>query len=191
MKDLLKLLLFILYTLSIFIVKNPIWIVISMIINLISMYIFKVNIKKAIIGLLKISILIIVTVIFNILLVNIETAISIGIKLLLVYNITYTFSNILTYTSLANAIEILMYPIKIFGVNPKDIGLLVCMAIAFIPILSDEINQIKNVLIVKGFDLRFSNIIKNLNLILKPFFISLLQRVSELEISLKSKAYQE
>lgn len=89
----------------------------------------------------------------------------------------------MSYTNLANAIEILVYPLKIFKVKPKEIGLIICMAVVFIPILKNELIEIKDALYIKG--------TKKIRYILKVFFISVLQRIDELEISLKAKAYEE
>lgn len=128
-------------------------------------------------------IFILFTVLINIIASDINLGILIGIRLILVCNITYTFSKVLSYNEFANAIEILSYPLKIFGIKPKDMGLLMCMAIAFIPIFKDELQQIKNALYIKG--------TRKIKYILQIFFISVFKRIGELEMSLKAKAYEE
>lgn len=128
-------------------------------------------------------IFILFTVFINIIVADINLGVLIGIRLILVCNITYTFSRVLSYTQFANAIEHLSYPLKIFNIKPKDVGLLVCMAIAFIPIFKDELQQIKNALYIKG--------TKKIKYILQIFFISVFKRINDLEMSLKSKAYEE
>jgi len=62
-----------------------------------------------------------------------------------------------------------------------------CIGIAFLPILQNEIVQIRECLTAKGLNTKGINLLKNLNLILKPFLISVLERVNEIEMSLKSK----
>ena len=57
--------------------------------------------------------------------------------------------------------------------------------------MKDELLQIKNVLKVKGIKPTNFNLLKNLSLIFKPFFISVLQRLNEVEMSLKVKGWQE
>ena len=91
----------------------------------------------------------------------------------------------------AELIEKIVYPHKIFKINPKDVSLMVTIALSFIPIMKDEIRQIKNVLNAKGIYPSNTNLIKNASLIFKPFFISILQRTNEIEMSLKAKGYQE
>ena len=189
MKAVVKFIVFLAYTLSIFMVKPTWWLVICACINLGLIILLKINIKKAIIALSKLSILILIIVIFNIILVDLKTAILTGIKLLLVWNSTYIFVKIFSYRELTKAIEILSSPIKIFGKNPKDIALMASIGTAFLPILKDEIMQIKEGLTAKGFNARGINLVKNLNLILKPFLISVLERINEMEMSLRSKGY--
>ena len=114
-----------------------------------------------------------------------------GVRLVLVCNLTYTFSRTISNTEIGDVIEKLVYPLKIFKINPKEIGLMVTIALSFIPIMKAELSQIKNVLKVKGIKPTKINLLKNLNLIFRPFFVSVLQRLNEIEMSLKAKGYQE
>lgn len=191
MKNVIKFIIFLIYTILIFLIKEYLWLVPVLAINIILMIILKINAKKAIKNLLKLSIFVLFTMVINIAIMDFNYGLLIGIKLFLVCNITYTFSKVLSYTEFATVIEKLLYPLKIFGVNPKDIGLMMCMGLTFIPILKEELEQIKNVLKVKGFKFNFINMLKNNSLIFKPFFISILERLNELECLLKAKGYQE
>lgn len=191
MKSILKFIIFLIYIVSIFMLQSYLWIIAFFAINIIMMLILKVNFRKATLYIYKVSFVILLTAIFNILLANVETAVVITTKLLLAINTTYIFSNVFSYKELAWVIEVCFYPIKFFGGNSKDIGLIICICIAFIPILSDELRTIKDVFAVKGFKMNLVNIANNLSLIIKPFLVSIFQRVNELEISIKSKAYQE
>ena len=191
MKSVLKFVVFLAYTLSIFIVQPGWWLAICACVNLGLMIGLKINLKKAIIALFKLSILILIIVIFNILFANLQTAVLTGIKLILVWNSTYIFITIFSYRELTKTIEILAKPVKIFRRNPKDVALMACIGIAFLPILGNEIKQIREGLIVKGLNVNGINLIKNLKLVLRPFLISVLERVNEIEMSIKSKGYQE
>jgi len=68
---------------------------------------------------------------------------------------------------------------------------MIMIALSFIPIMKDEISGIKNILKVKGIYPSNFNLIKNYSLVFKPFFVSILQRINEIEMSLKAKGYQE
>lgn len=150
------------------------------------MIVVKVNIVKAIQNLLAISPLILLATIINIFVVEPKYGILIGVRLILVCNITYTFSKVLSPVQIAKVIEMLVYPLKIFRINPADIGLIVTIGISFLPILRDTFNQNMMALKVKGVKLKPTNIIVSL----RPIFISTLKRVDEIEYALKAKGYQ-
>ena len=190
MKNILKFILFLIYVIGIFFVNNYYILGAIIVINILLLLITKINIKKATINILKLLPFILFTSLINLLLVNLESAILISIRLIIVCNISYIFSKTITYLEFSEMIEKIFYPLKIFKINPKDISLIVTIALSFMPILKDELFQIKNVLKVKGIKLTKINLIKNMNLIFKPFFVSVLQRINEIEMSLKEKGYQ-
>lgn len=181
--------LFLIYTCLIFFIKEYYLLCIVLVINIILMIIVKENIKKAIISLLKITPFIIFTTVINIAFSGISYGILIGIRLMLVCNITYIYAKKMTPGKLQYVIEILLKPLKIFKINSKEIGIIVCIGIAFIPIIQREITEIKYSLKSKGFDLRFTNIIKKPNYILTPLLTQVIKRVGQIEQSLLSKGY--
>lgn len=191
MKNLIKFILFLIYTIGIFFINNYIALGIIAIFNIILMLLIKINIKNAGNNILKLLPFILFTIIVNILFADLEFGLLIGVRLTLVCNLSYIFSKTITYLEFGGIVEKLVYPFKIFGINPKEIGLVTTIAISFVPIMKSEILQLKNVLKIKGIKPTNFNLIKNLNLIFKPFFISVLQRLNEVEMSLKSKGWQE
>lgn len=190
LKNVVKFILFLIYTISIFFIKNYILLTLILFINISLMIISKINIKKAIKSLIKLMPFILFTVVINIIFVDLEFAILIGVRLILVCNISYVFSKTISYTEFGEVIEKLLFPLKIFKVNPKEIGIIITIALSFMPILKDELLQIKNSLKAKGMNMTNINLIKNANLIFKPFFISVLQRINEVEMSLRAKGYE-
>ena len=118
-------------------------------------------------------------------------AIQIGIRLILVCHMTYLFGKTTTTMQIAKAVKQLLYPLKWIGVNIDNIGIMVSLAITFIPIIKQEMEQIRYSLKAKGFDMRFKNQVKHINYIMAPLFYSLLRKVSKLEEALKSKGYVE
>lgn len=188
--NIIKFVFFLLYIISIFFIKNNIALIGALIINIILILIYKINLKKLLNSLSKISIFVLITALINVFVVDINYAILIGIKLILVCSITYIFSTTLSYMEFATVIEILSYPLKLIGVNPKDIGLLITIALSFIPILKEELSRIKYVLLVKGFKINTINILKNTNIIFQPLFVSIMERINEIEYSLKAKGYE-
>ena len=190
LKNIVKFILFLIYTISIFFIKNYILLTLILFINISLMLISKININKAIKNLIKLMPFILFTVVINIIFVDLKFAILIGVRLILVCNISYVFSKTISYTEFGEVIEKLLFPLKIFKVNPKEIGIIITIALSFMPILKDELLQIKNSLKAKGMNMTNINLIKNANLIFKPFFVSVLQRINEVEMSLRAKGYE-
>jgi len=187
MKNVIKLVLFLVYTIAIFLVKHDIFTVIVLGVNLLLTLLLKISIREEIANLLGISIFVVLTATINAIFVDVRTGIMIGIKLLLVCNITYIFSKMLNYTELAEALEKILSIFKVLKINPKNISIMVCICISFIPTIKKQIKQVRVALKAKGVKLN----LKNAGLIFEPVVISLLKRVDEIESSLKAKAYQE
>ena len=191
MKNLIIFILFLLYTIGIFFIENYIILGCLFLFNLSIAIVLKINLFQMLKYLLKLLPLIIFTSIINLLFADLKFSILIGIRLILVCNTSYIYSKTISYIEFSEIIEKIVFPLKIFRVNPKDIGIIITIGISFIPIMKDEIYTMKNVLKVKGIKPTNFSIIKNLNLIFKPFFISIFQRINEIEMSLKAKGYQE
>lgn len=188
--NIIKFIFFLTYVILIFFIKSNIALIGALTINIILIIVYKINLNNLINNIIKIFIFVLITAIINAFAVNINYAILIGIKLVLVCIMTYIFSKVLSYMEFATVIEDLAYPLKFVGINPKDLGLLITIAISFIPILREELERIKYVLMIKGFKINTINIIKNMNIIFKPLFVSIMERINEIEYSLKAKGYQ-
>lgn len=186
MKDVIKIILFLAYTISIFLVKHDIFTIIVLGTNLLLTLALKISIKEQIGNILGIMLLAILTAVINAIVVDVRTGVRIGIKLILVCNITYIFSKKINYTELAEALEKAFFVFKIFKVNPKNISIMICICISFIPTIKKQTKQIIDSLKAKGIRLN----LKNSRLIFEPLIISVLKRVDEIEDSLKAKAYE-
>ena len=191
MKNLIKFILFLMYTIGVFFVEDYISFGLIALLNIFLMIIAKINLKKAFKNTIKIIPFILFTIAINLIFADLKFSILIGIRLILIRNLTYVFSKTISYMEFARVIEKMVYPLKLFGINPEEIGLIVIIALSFIPIIKNEFEQIRNVLKVKGIRPTTFNLLKNLGLIFKPFLISVMQRLNEIEMSLKAKGYQE
>lgn len=191
MKNLIKFILFLIYTVGIFFINNYMILGLIVIFNIILMLLLKINLKNAIKSIIKLMLFILFTVAINMLFADLQFSILIGVRLILVCNLSYVFSKTISYMEFAEVIEKIVYPLKIFRINPKEIGLVISIALSFVPIMKNEFAQIRNVLKVKGIKPTNFNLLKNSGLIFKPFFISIMQRLNEIEMSLKAKGYQE
>lgn len=187
MKNVIKFILFLIYTISIFLMKHDEFTLIVIGVNLLLTIALKISIKEEIGNILGIMIFATFTAIVNAIVVDIRTGITIGIKLILVCNITYIFSKRTNYMELAETIEKIFSVFKFLKINPKNISMMICICISFIPTIKKQIKQVKDSLKAKGVKMN----IRNSKLVFEPIMISLLRRVDEIESSLKAKAYEE
>ena len=112
MINLISFIIFIAYATVIFFLPNTVVVLACVLINLILMFLIKVNIKRLINSLLSILPFIIFTFIINCFLDNFTNALWIGIKLIIVCHITIIYSNTTTITRNSRNDKIIMYPIK-------------------------------------------------------------------------------
>ena len=87
MKNVIKILLFLAYSISIFLVKHDVFTAIVVGVNLLLTFALKLSIKEEIGNILSVIVFILLTTIINILAADIKTGIRIGINLSVQYNI--------------------------------------------------------------------------------------------------------
>jgi energy-coupling factor transport system permease protein len=114
-----------------------------------------------------------------------QEAVLVFVRLVLICNITQSFRRVVNSTQLANAVETFCTPLKIFKVNPRDAGLMVCICVAFIPVLLREFEQIKCGLRAKGMPVKP----RNIKYIVKPFMYGIFKRAGEISNALMAKGY--
>lgn len=185
-KNIIKFLIFIVYTIAIFLIKNPILIFMMFIIDVVIFFICKLDYKNLLYNLKWVSFIIIFTMVINIIFDSVYTGFLFGIRLVICYFTTYIFSKNMKIFELAEVIEFLLYPLKIFKINSSEIGIIISIAVCMIPVLRSEIYSIKNNLISKGQRSGIS-FIKNA---CKPLIISILKKTDDMEKSLIAKAYK-
>ncbi len=191
MKNTLKFIIFLIYTIALFWIKDIKLLSIIFIFQIIMMILCHISLKKTIKIMLNLMPFILFTAIINVWSMGMEYGIQIAIKLILVCHITYIYGSKTTAMQIANAIENLLYPLKLFKINTKNITLMISIAITFIPIIKQEINNIQYSLTSKGMRMNAINKIKHINYVMDPLFYSLIRKVKEIEESLKAKAYIE
>lgn len=128
---------------------------------------------------------ILLTFIINCLLDTYINAIWMAIKLLLVCNITFIYSQTTSANEIARTVKQLVTPLKIFKINPEEIEVLVAISLSMIPILKREVLEVKEA--CKAKDIPFN--IKNMKIILSKLMTSFLKRVSKIDEALVEKGY--
>jgi len=173
MENIIKLILFLTYTIAIFFISNYIIILIFAIINIALMLIY----KSSLVSLLRLTPLIIFTALLNLIFGSLESAILVLVRLILVCNFTLTFRNILSVVEISEVVSYIS----------KDLGLIVSIGIAFMPILAKELSEIRYALQAKGMKVN----LKNTKYVIKPFMYGLIKRTDEITYALHAKGYEE
>jgi energy-coupling factor transport system permease protein len=154
-------------------------------VNVIAMIVTRVALGKALKYLLSFLPFVMLAAVVNIVIGSVENAVNLSIRLVLICNITQCYKKAVSAESLANAIEILFAPLKVFKIEGKDVGLMVCISLAFIPVLRRDFGHIRTALRARGMKITASN----MKYLLKPFFIGILQRTDEISKAIQTKGY--
>ena len=187
MINLLILIVFLIYTSTIFFIKNINILFGILTCNIIMTIIFYIPIKKALYNIYKYSFVILITFIFNILFGYFKQAFEISFKLLLVCNIGFIFSYKMGFSNIIFSLEKLFSPLKLLKINPKDITLIINIAITSIPTFIRNVSQTLTAMEAKGLK-RYS--FKSLKYTCKMLLFSIFKKTNELELTLKVKNYE-
>lgn len=183
MKNLIKFLCFIIYSTLVFFFPNNEVILVFVLVNFFVMIVNFKYFSNIFYRTFKILPFVLFTFIFNCLLDNFVNACWIGAKLLIVCNVTISYANTTSVLEVADTINLLCSPLKLFHINTDDIKIMVCISLSMLPVLKSDLYEVKNACIAKG--IKFN--VLNMKYILSKFFITLLRRVNEIEESLITK----
>ena len=86
---------------------------------------------------------------------------------------------------MAKTIRLICSPLKIFKINTEDIEVMVCISLSIITILRKNLEEVKEACKAKNIDFN----LKNAKTIFAKFFLSLIERINQLEEALIAKGY--
>ena len=176
------------------------------IVTALSMAISKIKPKSALKGLKPLVIIIILTAVLNIFYTDgtpivegwiitwegIERAVMMSLRIILLivgtFMLTYTTSPI----ALTDGLEIMMGPLKKIKIPVHEMGMMMSMALRFIPTLIEETDKIMSAQRARGADFDSGNLFqraKALLPILVPLFVSAFRRADELAVAMESRCY--
>jgi len=187
MKNIIKFITFITYTVSIFFINDLRLLVGLFLLNFIIAIILKTNLKRMFYNFRVLLPFIVFTVLTNIFFDSLYDGFIIGIRIIICYNITYIFSKTITVLEVADTIQRICYPLKMLKVNTNNIGIIVSISICMIPVLKNEIHAISQAMKSKGKLVKINSTI----IIMKSMLISILRRTNQIEKTLIAKAYME
>ncbi len=165
---------------------------------------FKFMIK----GLRAIIMLLMITVIFNLFLVQgtvvvkfwvfqitvegIKTAVSMAIRLIYLIIGSSVMTLTTTPNDLTDGMEKALSPLKKVRVPVHEIAMMMSIALRFIPILMEETDKIMKAQQARGADFESGNLIqkaKNMVPLLVPLFISAFRRANALAMAMEARGY--
>lgn len=197
------------YVISLFVAKGAIGYVIATIFLAMIIRMSKVPFGYMTKGLKAIIMLLMITVVFNLFLIDgdivlwrfgflritdkgLKTAIFMAIRL--VYLIIGSSVMTLTTTpnDLTDGLEKLLGPLKKIHVPVHEISMMMSIALRFIPILLEETDKIMKAQIARGADFESGNLIqkaKSMVPLLVPLFISAFRRANDLAMAMEARCY--
>ena len=123
---------------------------------------------------------------------GVDMAIKILLKLVLAITGASLFSLTTTPVEVANGIESLLKPLKIFKVPVRDLAMIISIALRFIPTIFEEVNTIINAQKSRGASFDTGSIFKRIKAfipILIPLFVNSFKRADELAFAMDARCY--
>ena len=186
-----KLIFLIAISVYIFTVKDYFTLNIVLIISIVMLLLSRIKLINYIKAIVNSIYFVVITFVINLLFSDIIYSFMISYRIF----IMIIFTLILTLTTkpmdIVYGITNLLYPLKIFGVNTKDISLMVGIGISFMPILKNEYIHIKQAQMAKGYYPKIRDIKKYSLCIFVPYLTNCFKRVDEMSIALRAKGYEE
>jgi energy-coupling factor transport system permease protein len=124
---------------------------------------------------------------------GINRAIFMAIRIILLVVIGSMLTYTTTPTSLTDAIESLMKPLKIFKIDVHAISMTMTIALRFIPTLVEEVDKIMSAQKSRGADMETGGLVKRAKAIvpvLIPLFVSSFRRANELAYAMECRCYR-
>ena len=113
--------------------------------------------KKTITNLFKIAPFVLLTFLINCWLDTYINALWMAVKLLLVCNITFIYSQTTTTAQVAKTVKKLCTPLKVFKINPEIVEVLVAIALSILPIMRKEYIEVKEACKAKNIPINLKN----------------------------------
>ncbi len=198
------------YVVSLFLAKGVAGYVVATLFLASMIRLSKVPFSFMVRGLKSIMMILMITVVFNLFLLDgevvlwqfgflkitdtgLRTAAFMGIRL--IYLIIGSSLMTLTKTpnDLTEGMENLLGPLRVIHVPVHEISMMMSIALRFIPILLEETDKIMKAQIARGADFESGNLIKKAKAmvpLLVPLFISAFRRANDLALAMEARCYR-
>lgn len=135
--------------------------------------------------------IVIITFVLNLFFSSVSYSFMISYRIFIMLIFTFIVTFTTKSMDMVYAITNIMYPIKLFGINTKEISLMIGIGINFMPILKNEYISIKEAQIAKGYMPSFLKIKQYCICIFVPYLTNCFKRVDDISVALQAKGYEE
>lgn len=132
---------------------------------------------------------VIITFVMNLFFSDIIYSFMISYRIFIMLMLTLILTLTTKSMDIVYAITNILLPLKIFGVNIKDISLMVGIGISFMPILKNEYITIKQAQTAKGYLPKIGKIKQYAICIFIPYLTVSFKRVDDMSLALQAKGY--
>lgn len=184
-----KLIILILLSIYIFTIKDYYTLNIVCGISLLILLLSKVPIKYYLRSIVNSIYFVIITFVVNLLFSDIIYSFMIAYRMFIMLVFTLDLTLTTKSMDIVYAITNILYPLKLFGVNTRDISLMVGIGINFMPILTNEYKIIKQAQMAKGYYPKIRKFKEYCLCIFIPYLTNCFKRVDEISLALQIKGY--
>ena len=184
-----KLIFLILVSIYIFTLKDYMSLNIVFILSIIILILSRVKLKYYMKGIINSIYFVILTFVINLLFSDLIYSFMISYRIFIMLIFTLNLTLTTKSMQIVYAITNILYPLKIFGVNTRDISLMVGIGINFMPILANEYKIVKQAQFAKGYYPSITNLKKYSLCIFIPYLTNCFKRVDEISLALQVKGY--
>lgn len=197
------------FILSLFVAKGAVGYGIATIFLALVIRLSKVPFRFMTKGLKAVLMLLMVTVVFNLFLIDgdvvlwrfaflritdqgLKTAIFMAVRLIYLIMGSSVMTLTTTPNDLTDGLEKLLGPLKALHVPVHEISMMMSIALRFIPILLEETDKIMKAQIARGADFETGNLIQKAKAmvpLLVPLFISAFRRANDLAMAMEARCY--
>ena len=197
------------YIVSLFVAKGILGYVLATFFLAMTVKLSKVPFRYITKGLKAIMMILLITVVFNLFLVEgdivlwrfgflritdkgVKTAVFMAIRLIYLIIGSSIMTLTTTPNDLTDGLEKLLGPLKKIHVPVHEIAMMMSIALRFIPILLEETDKIMKAQIARGADFETGNLIQKARAmvpLLVPLFISAFRRANDLAMAMEARCY--
>lgn len=197
------------FVISLFVARSPVGYGLATIFLILVIRMSKVPFRFMTKGLKSIIMLLMITVAFNLFLVDgstlwrlgflritdkgVQTAVMVGIRLIYLILGSSVMTLTTTPNDLTDGLEKAMGPLKKLHIPVHDMAMIMSIALRFIPILLEETDKIMKAQMARGADFESGNLIQKAKAmvpLLAPLFLSAFRRAMDLALAMEARCYR-